>query len=642
MRRSIMSEDFGSCLAGEMGCWKFSVCASFSLQKGTLIRFDLGSTGQPYEWQIPQTNSTKENSIFGLLNGTTVVKAKLAAQGKGSCGVFEFILPKNLSTGQQFQIVMGGSPDNLNSRSGTNRAQTFTQRRRMFLLSIEHAQSGLKEQEKIAIDVLGNTLETIRVLAPSCVGKGKRFDIIVRFEDQFGNPTSNAPPETLISLSYENLRDNLQWRLFVHETGFVTLPNLYLNEVGVYRIRLKNELNGSSFVSPPIRCFHEEYPLFWGQLRGEPPQTRTIDAPEMHLRQFRDEVGLNFVAISSSTSLNEATNASCNKALIQAIEDFNEEDRFVTFFCARNSGKPKDVGCRNFISMSEVILQQKDCDLKNYSDLKKLYKSTVHGEAISVPFLTMGEKTCYDFKETASDFECLAEIYCSQGSSECSEDNLFPINCKTSKQDMSCGSIREALNQNLRFGFCAGGTDRKASDADQPPYSPGFTVVLSSEFNRKSIFDALLRRSCFATTGVRILLGFFLAKVGMGQELSTIEKPGLALNRHITGFVSGLAPLKSVQIIRNGKLFHEFTLSPGQMDLDFSIDDQENLESICLKRQGHSFSYYYLRVVQEDKHAAWSSPIWVDLVSIAQEGKQDDVVGVNSKKGASKKKSLPK
>ncbi len=638
MRRSIMSEDFGSCLAGEIGCWKFSICASFPLQKGTLIRFDLGSTGQSYEWEIPQTNTAKKNSIFGLINGTTVVKAKLAQQGKGPCSVFEFVLPKNLSTGQQFQIVIGGSPDNLNTKDGTNRAQTFTQRRRVFLIYIEHAQSSLKEQEKIAVDVLGNVLETIRVLSPSCVGKGKRFDVVVKFEDQFGNPTSNAPPETLISLSYENLRDNLQWRLFVHETGFVTLPNLYLNEVGVYRIRLKNELNGRSFVSAPIRCFNEETLLFWGQIRGESPRTRTIETPEMYMRQFRDDLGLNFVAIPPLPFLSEGAPTVCNKALVQAVEDFNEEDRFVTFFGAQISGKAKETGCRNFLSMNESVLQQKDSDLKTHSDLKKIYKSIVPGEIISVPFLTMGEKTCYDFKENVSGIECLAEIYCSLGSSECVEDNLFPISCKSPKQSIACGSIREALNQNLRFGFCAGGTERKSNDTDNPPYSPGFTVVLSPEFNRKSIFEALLSRNCFATTGVRILVGFFLAKIGMGKELSTIEKPGLVFNRHISGFVSGLSPLKSVQIIRNGKLFHEFSISPGQIDLDFSIDDQDHLESICINYQGNKFAYYYLRVVQEDQNAAWSSPIWVDLVS-SQEKKQEESHSISQKKGASKKKS---
>lgn len=636
MRRSIVSADFGSCLAGETGCWKFSVCPSAPLQKGTLIRFEMGAIGQSYEWQAPQTNVSKENAIFGVLNDTTIVKAKEISSGEGQCTSFEFTLSKNLAIGQRFQIVIGGTTDNFQTKIGTNRTQTFTQRRRSFLITMEHSESGLKESEKVTVDVLGNVLDQIRILSPSCVGKGKRFDVVVRFEDQFGNPTSNAHPDTLISLSYENLRDNLQWHLFVHETGFVTLPNLYFNEVGVYRIRLKNELNEKVFVSAPIRCFQEESLLFWGHLRGDLPKSRTMETCEMYFRQFRDEMGLNFVATSF---LPQATDVSCLKNLTQAIEDFNEEDRFVTFFGTQYSGKAKEVGCRQAFAISDTRLNQREADYKTYADLKKLYKGSAPGEVIFIPFLTMGEKTGYDFKESSKEIECLVEIYCSLGSSECVEDNPFPIQSKTSKavQAHPYGSIREALNRNLRFGFCAGGINGKDSELEESIYSPGITAIISPEFNRKAIFDAFLQRSCFATTGARILLGFFVAGVKMGQEISTNEKPGLILNRHLTGFVSGLTGLKSVEVIRNGKILRQLTVSPGQMDLDFSFDDQDDLESICLSCQKKLFSYYYLRVIQDDNQAAWSSPIWVDLHSNL-EPQEEETPEVTQKKSTTKKK----
>ncbi|RDB31582.1 DUF3604 domain-containing protein [Candidatus Similichlamydia laticola] len=636
MRRSTVSADFGSCLAGETGCWKFSVCPSSPLQKGTLIRLEMGSAGQAYEWQIPQTNVAKDNAIFGVFNGSTIVKAKEGPLGEAQTISFEFILPKTLAVGQRFQIVIGGKTDDFQSRVGTNRVQTFTQRRKLFLIVMEHAESGLKEQEKIAVDVLGNVLDKIRVLAPSCVGKGKRFDVVVRFEDQFGNPTNNAPPDTLISLSYENLRDNLQWQLFVHETGFVTLPNLYFNEVGVYRIRLKNELNGTVFVSAPIRCFPEETLLFWGHLRGEPPKSKTMETYEMYLRQFRDEMGLNFLTITPPDQL---TDGGCIKSLVQSIEDFNEEDRFVTFFGAQHSGKAKEVGCRQLFSTSDSRLHQKDIEFKTHADLKKFYKTAMTGDVIAVPFLTMGEKTGYDFRDLSKEFEHVVEIYCNLGSSECLEDNLFPIRSKSSKmaQGNSYGSVREALNRNLRFGFCAGGIDPRSLGAEQSSYSPGLTAVFSPEFNRKSIFEAISQRSCFATTGARILLGFFVAGARMGQEISTDDKPGLILNRHLTGFVSGLAGLKSVEIIRNGTVLHKLDCPSGQTDLDFSLDDRDDLESISLNHQNKLFSYYYLRIVQEDNHAAWSSPIWVDFVT-PSDAQQEDTPIVAQKKHTTKRK----
>src|SRR5437763_1874436 len=117
------------------------------------------------------------------------------------------------------------------------------------------------------MDIRGNILHTIKILAPSFVTKNKRFDITVRFEDEYGNLTNHAPPETLIDLSYEHLRENLNWKLFVPETGFVILPNLYFNEAGIYRIQLRNLKNQETFISSPIKCFNDNgRNLLWGLL----------------------------------------------------------------------------------------------------------------------------------------------------------------------------------------------------------------------------------------------------------------------------------------------------------------------------------------------------------------------------------------
>ena len=101
----------------------------------------------------------------------------------------------------------------------------------------------------------------------------------------------------------------------------------------------------------------------------------------------------------------------------------------------------------------------------------------------------------------------------------------------------------------------------------------------------------------------------------MGSILSTSTKPGLNHNRYITGFVVGTGPLKSVEIIRNGKVFYKNEKLTN--DFEFTMDDFEPLSDISydLKDSSDKFSYYYLRVVQNDGHIAWSSPIWIDLQS---------------------------
>jgi hypothetical protein len=138
---------------------------------------------------------------------------------------------------------------------------------------------------------------------------------------------------------------------------------------------------------------------------------------------------------------------------------------------------------------------------------------------------------------------------------------------------------------------------------------------LAKEHSRSSLFEALQARSCYATTGERIILGFSIAGYGMGAELDTKSRPGLEWNRYITGYVIGTTSLTEVALIRNGKILHPFDVKGER--IDFAWDDTQPLSQIARepRGEGNPFVYYYLRVIQKDGHIAWSSPIWISLNS---------------------------
>jgi hypothetical protein len=227
------------------------------------------SQGRELDWQIPTANLKQtSNIIFVQFENGKTLQAKEVETPDSFTPSFEFTLPGPVQAGSNITIVVGSDKDP--KRHGT-RAQTNTQRRRAFHLYVDPTGKGkYDEPEVFSLDIRGNALATIRVLAPSFVARNKRFDVIVRFEDEFGNLTSYAPDETLIELSHEHLRENLTWKLFVPETGFIALPNLYFNEPGVYTIRLYNTHTKEEFFSSPIMCFSENPKhLFWGLLHGE-------------------------------------------------------------------------------------------------------------------------------------------------------------------------------------------------------------------------------------------------------------------------------------------------------------------------------------------------------------------------------------
>jgi hypothetical protein len=612
MRRSICYCEPNFAQAGEVGTWKFLFTTASLLPKGAKLRFDLSSRGRASDWELPQTNlKQKTNAIWGEMPGGKSVPATLVEASEGS---FEFVLPQDLKVGETFAIFIGNK----------NACQKGVQRKRPFYLWIDPKGKGeYKESEMFHLDVRGGPLKALKILTPSLVARNKRFDVIVRFEDIYGNLTSNAPPNTLIDLSYEHLRENLNWKLFVPETGFIALPNLYFNEPGVYRIQLKNLQSKETFFSAPIKCLPEgALSLYWGQLHGESEKFDSVEQVESFLRHVRDDKAFQFIATSPFDAEEETSN-DVWKAIAQQVAEFNEDDRFVALLGFQWVGEPKVEGIRQFLYAKDTkpLLRKKDT---KSNSLKKIYKTSSAKELLAIPTFSMGKGVSYDFADYNFEFERVAEIYNAWGSSEClaKEGNLRPISGgKKGIAESAEGSLLRALNQGCRFGFVAGGYDDRGPyaslfDADQAQYSAGLTAILAKEHSRAALMEALAARSCYATTGERMIVGLHIAGAHMGSELDTKARPGLEYNRHITGYAIGTAPIREAVLVRNGKVFQTIPVHK-EGTIEFAIDDSELLGSIALEPRSDRppFVYYYLRVVQSDGHIAWSSPIWVDLTS---------------------------
>jgi len=307
---------------------------------------------------------------------------------------------------------------------------------------------------------------------------------------------------------------------------------------------------------------------------------------------------------------------------VQNLQDFDEADRFSCFTGYQWEGTRHDEGIRQVIYLKDQkqIIRKQDPKGLN---LNKLYASFAPKEMIAIPSFTMGKGTEYNFKHFNPDFERVVEIYNAWGSSERTkkEGNPFPITATSNKgaKESPEGSIVNALNNNCRFGFVAGGLDDRGVysdffDNDQQQYNPGLTAIIAKEHTKNALADALYRRSCYATTGDRIILGIYVAGQPMGSEIDTSEKRGLKINRHINGYIAGTEDIKLVEIIRNGKVLQSY--KPGKYDFEFEYDDMVPLEKVAIKPKDKKppFVYYYLRVTQKNGQVGWSSPIWVDLV----------------------------
>jgi hypothetical protein len=613
MRRSICTCDPHSVSAGKLYTYKFIFTTANDLKKNSKLIFDLNSQGRFFDWQIPQTAlKNKSDLIWAEIPNSEPLFAKQVSLDK-----FEFTLPRDLKTSENITFIMGS----FDGKSKANLSQLYTQRKKPFSLHISY--DNKKEVENFYLDVKGNKLKNIKAITPSYILRNKRFDVVIRFEDEFGNLTSDTDDDTLIELSYEHLRENLSWKLFIPETGFITLPSLYFNEPGIYKIKLKNLKTNQEYFSNSIICFTEnDINLYWGSLHLESIKYDSNDEIENALRSFRDTDSYDFFSTSSFDSEKE-TSTDTWKKIASRISEFNEDERFVSFLGQQWLGDVKEEGLRQFIfSKDNKSILRKD-DLKSNS-LKKIYKTFTPKDLISIPSFTMGEDSLYDFKDFNLEYERVVEIYNAWGSSETTErnGNTLPIDGPDKNQKGTIeGSVINALLNGCRFGFVAGGFDdrgiyKKFYDNNQKQYTKGLTGILAKTHTRDSLFQALYNRSTIATTGDKILVDINIAQMPIGSELNTIQKPGLQYNRFINGFVIGTDIIKEVQIIRNDKIINNF--KPNKDTFEFEFNDMENLLDVVIKKENKTpFVFYYLKAIQNNNQTAWTSPIWIDYITDA-------------------------
>lgn len=151
-------------------------------------------------------------------------------------------------------------------------------------------------------------------------------------------------------------------------------------------------------------------------------------------------------------------------------------------------------------------------------------------------------------------------------------------------------SIQDALDR----GYCLGLIGGSDSHQMEHGVEGGIMAAFMKDFSREGLFDAMYDRRVYATTGAGILLDFSLNGSSMGQR-AAVQGKEVKFGIHVFG-TNGLS---RVEVIKNREAV--VCIEPEGNRLD--IEKTECLQEPC--------GWYYLRVIQEDRHMAWSSPIWV-------------------------------
>lgn len=125
-----------------------------------------------------------------------------------------------------------------------------------------------------------------------------------------------------------------------------------------------------------------------------------------------------------------------------------------------------------------------------------------------------------------------------------------------------------------------------------------YACIVTDDFTREGMFDALKKRHTYAATDNIIL--DFQAEVDGKRYLMGDVAEGQSAPRLIIKAI-GTQRIKQITVVKNSGFLYERSPNVQQVHVEFTDRDYEP-----------GGSWYYVRVLQTDGMLAWSSPIWIE------------------------------
>jgi hypothetical protein len=198
-----------------------------------------------------------------------------------------------------------------------------------------------------------------------------------------------------------------------------------------------------------------------------------------------------------------------------------------------------------------------------------------------------------DWRDNDPELEPIVEIF--QGARTSAEHEGAPLASSEQRTDLWAGGYRP-----LGFVWNAWAKGYKLgvqSSSDHVSTHTSYAMILAGNYTREGLLDAMRKRHTYGAT-TNIILDFRLRDGSsehiQGDDFTSNGVPELVIK------TTGAAPIKEIAIVRDNTYIHKRPGSGERAEFTFREPSLEPGEH-----------YYYVRVEQEDKNVAWSSPIWV-------------------------------
>jgi len=452
------------------------------------------------------------------------------------------------------------------------------------------------------IDVAAGPPALLLVHLPGVARPGEPIPVSVAALDATGSAGVSIEGEiALVSSPPGALEIPEQVRLAPADGGVLRFDAI-AREPGVARLEASGP-QGLEARSNPVLVTSEGPRVLWGDLHGHSALSDGTATPEEYLRYARDVAALDVVALTDHDHWGMVpldASPEMQEAIADATERFHAPGSFVTI--DGYEWTSWIYGHRHVLYFDGAGPVHSSLDPR-FERPEQLWAALEGREALTFAHHSAGGPVATDWSIPPDPrFEPVTEIVSVHGSSE-SPDTVDPI------YDPVDGNwVRDALARGHRLGFVGSGDSHDGHPGLAQLASPigGLAGIVAEENTREAVLAALRARRSYATNGPRILLRMALGAHPMGSVVPVPEGEGLDLPLFVHAV--GTGPIARVELVRSGKVVD-------------GLDAEGRLE-LALERTVEDLGageYVYVRVIQEDGGAAWSSPIFFASKASASE-----------------------
>lgn len=447
---------------------------------------------------------------------------------------------------------------------------------------------------------------------PSQAGSNERIPLRVSCVDRYGNPT--VPTNRSYALEIDGERPVLP-EVQVDDRG-EALVEIGPLPPGVHRVSLIQGVKECGRAGP---CLVSKKPpafkLLWGDIHSHTgfSDAYTTATPSDAFAYAEKTAHLDFAAVTDHGEAIWGCSMTDEQwqAARRAVKDANKPPSFTALLGFEWTGSfpfhgkwPINLGHAHVLFPEDSGVPCR-ANTKECNSIEKLQNALAPTGALTIRHHSIAEWAPAVLSSKSWPNMPVIEIVSSHGSSEC-------LDCPGAMPDRVTGnghSVQDALMTGNRLGFVGGSDNHHARPGARifPEQSNmilnagGLTCVSAKSNTREDIFEALKARRCYATTSTRMILDFHIGNTPMGQVTPNEKKPRIQYDIH------GADRLAKIQILRGN-------LDEKTFEIVYEIDSNKMDESgEWTDNQPPSRALYYLRVTQQDKQMAWSSPIWIDF-----------------------------